>query len=235
MKAVVLAAGEGSRMASAAAGLPKALVSVAGRPLLAHTLERLECAGFSDVVLVAGFQAETIEEFLKKVRPGLNVKIVRNPEYRRENGSSLLCVRDWVGERFVLAMGDHIVDPAIYQIAAQSEKLGLCIDRQPALACQTNDATRVWIEANFIKRIGKELQEWNAIDTGVFSLNTSVFDALELLKAQKKLTITESMRALIAQGESVCALDVTGKFWADLDTPDDLLEVEAILKSARVS
>ena len=233
MKAVILAAGEGTRLASASGGLSKPLVTLNEKPLLAHVLRRLECAGFTQVVVVTGFQSECVEEFLKNFSSSLMISTVHNPDYQRENGFSLRCARSVVRDRFVLAMGDHLVDPEIYRVAANARELGLCVDRTPSLDCQINDATRIWVEKNQILRIGKELTEWNAIDTGVFSLTPKIFEALDSLSGQSKLTITHAIRQLISQRQSLEALDVSGKFWADIDTLEDLREAEKLLKSSR--
>ncbi|MBI3660190.1 NTP transferase domain-containing protein [Candidatus Acetothermia bacterium] len=233
MYAVVLAAGAGTRLASISVGLPKSLVILNEKPLLAHVLQRLERAGFAQVIIVTGFQSERVEEFLKNFSSSLTITTVHNTEYQRENGFSLLCARSFMSDRFVLAMGDHIVDPEIYRVAGNAKSLGLCVDRAPSLNCQTNDATRVWVEDEKIVRIGKELTEWNALDTGIFSLTPKIFEALDSLRGQNQLTITHAIRQLISQGCSIKALDVSGKFWSDIDTPEDLRETEKFLKSPR--
>ena len=233
MHAVVLAAGEGRRLASACAGLPKPLVTLNEKPLLAQVLQRLEFVGFAQVIVVTGFQSEHIEKFLRNFSSSLRITTVHNPDFERENGFSLLWARSAVRERFVLAMGDHIVDPEIYRVAGNAESLGLCVDRAPSLNCQTNEATRVRVENGKIVHIGKELTEWNALDTGVFSLTAKIFGALDSLRGQNKLTITHAIRQLISQGHSIDALDVSGEFWADIDTPEDLREAEKLLASSR--
>jgi choline kinase len=226
MKAVVLAAGEGRRLARVSGGLPKPLVTLFEKPLLAHVLARLEEASLLEIILVTGSQTEHVENFLNAFSTPLKIQIVHNPNVQRENGYSLLCARSWIKEdRFVLAMGDHLVDPELYRVAVKARGPGLCVDRTPSLSCQTNDATRVWVEENQIKQISKELSHWNAIDTGIFSLDQRIFDALDSLR-EEKLTLTRAIRALIAQGHTVQALDVSGKFWSDIDTPEDLQEIE---------
>lgn len=229
-QAVVLAAGEGTRLASVIPDRPKPLVPIAGQPLLALILQRLEQSGFGRVFLITGYQFELIQAFLENFSSRLHIETVHNPAYRCENGSSLLCARNFVPDRFVLAMGDHLADSEIYDVAACANGLGLCVDKRPTLVCQVNDATRVWVENEKIVRIGKELSEWNAMDAGVFALTPEVFDALDWLGGQTQLTITEAIRTLIAHGQTVRALDVSGKFWADVDTPEDLREVEQLWK-----
>jgi choline kinase len=232
MQALVLAAGEGKRLAGSSERVPKPLLRMNGQPLLAHTLSRLEQAGLDHAFVVIGFQAEKIEDFLETMESSLSITTIRNEAYHRENGFSLKCADVFLHDRFLLAMGDHIVDPEIYRAAIRAKKLGLCVDFTPTLRCQTNDATRLFVDKTKIIQIGKELQEWNAIDTGVFSLTRDIFEVLEELeKKETEVTITQAIRSLIREDKTVEALDVSGKFWADVDTPEDLHEVEAILQS----
>jgi 1L-myo-inositol 1-phosphate cytidylyltransferase len=226
MTVVLLAAGYGARLSERLLGFPKPLVPILGKPLLAHVLDRVFSIRPSRIVVVTGYWHIEIERFLK----AFPVKTVHNCEYWRENGVSLLRARPFVHKKFILAMADHLVEPALYRAAAECTSFGLCIDRTPSLTCQQNDATRVWVEKDSVHKIGKDLSEWNALDTGVFSLTPEVFDVLQELSAQESCTITEGVRALIARGHTIRALDVSGKFWADIDTIEDLKEIERLLR-----
>lgn len=227
MTVVLLAAGYGTRLSERLFDLPKPLVPLLGKPLLAHVLDRVFSIQPTHVLVVTGHRSAEIERFLG----AFPVTTVHNREYWRENGVSLLCAQPFIRERFVLAMADHLVDPALYRAAARCDSLGLCIDRTPSLICQQNDATRVWVEKNSVQKIGKDLSEWNALDTGVFSLTPQVCDTLRGLSTHGRFTITQAMRTLIARGHTIQALDVSQRFWADIDTPEDLHEVEALLRS----
>lgn len=223
MTIVLLAAGYGRRLGCS--DRPKPLIVLKGKPLLAHVLERVFSVNPDRVLVVTGSGHEQLKRFLQK----FSVEVVRNPEPWRENGSSLLCVQPHVRERFIVAMGDHLVDPVFYRRASEYEGLGLCVDRTPSLHCQQNDATRVWVEKDFITKIGKDLSEWNALDTGVFALTPKVFDVLREFSTEKSFTITQAIQRVIARGHAVRALDLSGRFWADIDTPEDLHEVESLL------
>lgn len=228
MTVVLLAAGYGTRLSERLFDLPKPLVPLFGKPLLAHVLDRVFSIQPTQVLVVTGHRSAEIERFLR----AFPVKTVRNREYWRENGLSLLCAQPFIRERFVLAMADHLVDPALYRAAASCDSLGLCIDRTPSLICQQNDATRVWVEKSSVQKIGKDLSKWNALDTGVLSLTPEVFDTLQELSTQERFTIAQAMCTLIARGHTIQALDVSKRFWADIDTPEDLHEVEALLRSS---
>ncbi len=222
MDFVVLAAGDGTRMPKKA---PKPLVELSGQPILKHVLDRLAQASPGRLILVTGRRHREIEAFLRQHRAAYPFEIITviNRDVERENGYSLLQVQPFVQDRFLLTMADHLVDPKLYFEARDHHGLGLCVDRAPTLTpAQVDDATKVWIEANQIKEIGKALERWNGIDTGVFSMTPRVFEALNGLRHCHRITVTDAVSVLIREGEPFGAIDVSGAFWRDIDTLQDL-------------
>lgn len=207
--------GEGRR------ALPKPLVPLAGKPLLEHVIERLKLVEPQRIIVVLGWGHQQIERFLKGLDFGIEIIPAFNPAPERENGYSLLQAKGLVGERFLVVMADHLADPAIYQAAAAHRGLGLCVDLSPP-AYLVAEATKVLVEKGRIIKIGKDLEEWNGLDTGVFSLTPLAFRALQRLKDRPRLTITEMVLELIEMGEALEAIDVSGAPWIDIDTPEDL-------------
>ena len=115
MQAIVLAAGFGTRLSSVSRGFPKALVEVAGRPLLAHVFESLALAGIDEVVVVTGLETSSIKSRIRSLTPpGMAVEMITNLHPEAGNGSSLLAAAPLIdGRPFVLAMGDHLAGLAI--------------------------------------------------------------------------------------------------------------------------
>lgn len=220
---VLLAAGEGTRMRSHATG-PKPLVELDGRPLLAHVLDRVARCDPTRVVVVVGYRHERVEAFLREADYGFPVVTAVNEAYGRENGSSLHRAEPLVGESFVLAMADHVVDPALYRRAAAHHGLGLCTDTSPPVE-DPDEATKVRIEDGRVVAIGKGLERWDAVDTGVFKLTPAVFDALDAQEPTGEVTVTDAMTTLVDRGSDLESLDVSGHFWADVDTPADIERV----------
>ncbi len=127
-------------------------------------------------------------------------------------------------------MADHIVDSQIVRKAVnqyRSDSL-LCVDEDPLLPGTVDEATKVYVdEEGRIKKIGKEIHEWNGVDTGIFHLNTDFFN---LFNTECELSkVSECMRRLINQS-SLEACDVTGLPWIDVDTEFDLIKAERVLK-----
>jgi len=226
----VLAAGAGSRLALAGEGqeVLKPLVSLGDKPLLEHVIARLSAAGVRRIVVVLGYGYRQIERFLSELNPDVEIIPMLNPLPERENGFSLLQAEGLVGEQFLAVMADHLIDPAIYRAAVEHRGLGLCVDSAPP-PYLVAEATKVLVEDDRIIGIGKDLKQWNALDTGVFSLSPLAFQALRRLKDRPRLTVTAMVLELIEMGEPFQALDVSGSSWIDIDTDEDLKRARELL------
>ena len=231
LPAVILAAGRGTRLGPLSAECPKALVALAGKPLILHVLEGLAQTGIRRAIVVTGYRHQQLEAVLARLLSASETEIIPvfNANYERGNGDSLLAAKPFVTDHFLLTMADHLVNPEIYRRAVQASGSALCVDSQPSLHAQLADATRVWVERGFVRRIGKDLREWNGVDTGVFSLAPTIFVALEALHEHPTVSLTEGVSTMIAAGEHLQALDISGLCWSDVDTADDLLETERLL------
>jgi choline kinase len=236
MKGVILAAGDGTRLAPLSFGLPKPLITVAGKPMIEYTLEAFFEAGIRELILVVGYKMEMIMSYVGDgARWGIRVDYASNPDYELGNALSVYAAKRLVGdEPFVLSMADHLISPRILRTLLASERGGdtLCVDRLAWAPPQINDATRVWVNKDgFVVRIGKRIEIWNAVDVGVFLLTPAIFVAISHLPkaGDEGCGLTDGVRWLIEKGKGVRACDVSGSFWMDVDTPEDLRYVEEIL------
>ena len=138
-------------------------------------------------------------------------------------------------EPFVVCMGDHAISAALVDrlMAGSWDGCVLCVDAAAWHPSQINDATRVWLDdRGYVGQIGKELTVWNAIDTGVFQMTRDVFPAVEHLMHRRghEVTITEVVRLMGERGRPFATCDVSGAFWADVDTPEDYESVAGLLR-----
>src|SRR5258706_3056824 len=109
-KCLILAAGNGSRIASVSGGVPKPLVRLLGIPLLEHVMTSCQEAGITRFVIVVGYRADLIRRwFAGRPLDGISVTLIENPEYDNANGVSALAAKDELQNPFSLLMSDSIV------------------------------------------------------------------------------------------------------------------------------
>jgi NDP-sugar pyrophosphorylase family protein len=115
-KAVILAAGRGTRMRELTAELPKPMIKVRGKPVLQHIVEGLCNAGIGDLLLVVGYRADAVREFFfDGSRYHLAIQYVTQT-IQDGTGRVVELARDFIDNRpFILAYGDILVDPANYE------------------------------------------------------------------------------------------------------------------------
>lgn len=228
MRAVVLAAGNGSRLHSVTGGGPKPLAPLRGRPIIAHVLDALRDGGVDDVVVVIGYEAPQVEHAVEQVRPaGVRLSFVENPDWWHGNATSLRAAREAAGDDgFVLAMADHLVDPAIVRAVAAGDaaRCRLAVDRTDHTDIRGAEATRARVRDGRVVDLGKHIDEWNALDTGLFWCPRRIFEAMPAGSGEAG----EAFAALAHAGE-LDAVDVSGRMWIDIDTVEDLRRAEELL------
>jgi choline kinase len=237
MKAVILAAGMGTRLRPVTYGTPKALMEIGGRAVIEYPLRALQEAGISEVGVVVGHQSQRVGLTVQEFTSGIT--IIENDSYRGGNAISVLAARSFVAdEPFVLCMADHVISAEITMslLSEDSKADILCVDRRAYLPSQIGDATRVLTDLDgTILDIGKNLDFYNAVDTGVFRITAQVFEAIEQLMRRQGLavSISDVVTHMGRQGRPFSTCDVSGMFWADVDTPEDYRSVETLLKGDR--
>ena len=238
MKAIVLAAGNGGRLRPLTQQTPKVLFEVGGQPLIQYPIRALAMAGITDIGVMVGHDSYKVVDALKDVHPELT--FVFNQWHEGDNAMSIYAARDFVmGEPFVVCMGDHAISPNIVETLVSERDNGniLCVDSATSNPSQISDATRVRFDPdNRILDIGKELMIWDAVDTGVFIMNDYVFPCIERLMTNqgKKVTISQVVVEMGLTGQPFRVCDVSGMFWADVDTPEDYHSVEMLLREGIV-
>ncbi|MGH9372933.1 MAG: NTP transferase domain-containing protein, partial [Vicinamibacterales bacterium] len=180
--ALVLAAGNGDRFHSGSRQ-SKLLQPLLGRPIIIRTLDTAHDAGITTVEVVLGYQADSLRSLIESHAPSsLDVHFSYNPDWRLENGVSVLAARErFVDQRFALLMGDHLFEPEVLARLLRSdagpEESLLAVDSCPAPKAIADEATKVRMKGAQIVAIGKELAAYDALDTGMFVCSPSLFGA----------------------------------------------------------
>ncbi len=229
VEALIIAAGEGRRMKGS--GFPKPLVPIRGKPLLELVLGGAREAGIVNFTIVVGFEADRIvQEVGSGKKLGVRIKYVHNPRWRLGNGRSVAAARNHLRGRFLLLMGDHLFDPEtlarLTSLEIRTGDSALCVDRKlGGTHYDPADATKVWVEDGLVKRIGKALSPFNALDTGLFSYSPRIFEALEESITRGADSLTAANR-ILAGASLLRAHDIEDRLWIDVDDPEMLRRAE---------
>ena len=225
MKCLIIAAGQGSRLRSLAPSKPLALV--AGRPLIEHVIRGARAAGAAEFVVATGYEAQGVEDFLASfaAAEGISIRSVRNDQWQRPNGLSVLAAAPHLDGEFLLLMADHLFDPALLNALIEADDSGrelmLAVDYgtdNPLI--DLDDATKVDVdEGGRIRRLGKSLERYNAIDTGLFRAGPSLVEAIRRsVELGGQGSLSEGVQLLADEGLAF-ALDGGGRWWLDVDDP----------------
>lgn len=227
---LILAAGNGSRIASVAGGVPKPLVPLCGVPLLEHVMTSSREAGIERFVIVAGYRADLIRQWLSdRSMDGISVTLIENSEYHKANGVSALAAKTQLNEPFLLLMSDHIFEPktakALLRQPLADDEVILAVDSKIDRVFDLDDATKVQRRGNYIVGIGKDLSSYDALDTGMFLCSPTLFNRLESAKKNGDCSLSDGMRKLV-QDWKLRAFDIGNGHWQDVDSPQALAHAE---------
>jgi len=234
-RAIVLAAGLGSRLSEGGDVTPKPLRRVAGVPLIVRVLRTLEAAGIEQAVVVIGHCGHLIKDAVaQESELALDVTFVENTDYLKKNGVSVLTAAAFIDQECVLTMADHLYSPELVRrlLAADIPAGGaaLAVDYDIPRCFDLDDATKVGVEHGLIVRIAKELDAYDALDTGVFRIGPSLVAELSRVAEQNgDASLSDGVQALSRRGV-FAAIDVGEVRWIDVDTQPALERAEAMLR-----
>jgi choline kinase len=233
MNCLIIAAGHGSRLRDVSPSKP--LTPVAGVPLIEHVVCAAAAGGADAFTVVTGHEAERLEAFLADLaaRLGLPIQPVRIADWDRPNGHSVLAGAARIAGDYLLAMSDHLFDPAIVRLLvdAPAAALTLAVDRDLANPLlDMDDATKVALGADgAILRIGKTLARFDAIDTGLFRATPALAAAIEAALADGGAgSLSEGVQRLAARGAAM-TVEIEGARWLDVDDAVALAKAEGML------
>jgi 1L-myo-inositol 1-phosphate cytidylyltransferase len=222
MKAVIVAAGMGSRMHGQT---PKTLLPFHDETILSTIMRNLTLAGIRDIIIVVGFQADQIRGYITKHKDlcDVPVSLVENHQFTRGNGISVLASENAVGNApFILSMSDHVVTPSAIQRAVECKSSAnlLLVDPRVASVYDIDDATKVNVSNGRIIDIGKEIATYNAIDCGIFRLTPRFYDSMREQLSKDRESISSAVSGLIRNNDMEAVYMQDKEQWFDIDTPE---------------
>jgi choline kinase len=230
-RAVILAAGLGSRLADGRP-VPKPLREVAGAPLIVRIIRALEKGGIREIGIVIGYLGEDLKSGLSDYEHRAKLSFFLNAEYEKPNGTSVLKARDFVTGPTLLVMSDHLWSPGLlksvasYPVTQRESVLG--VDYRIDACFDLDDATKVQVRGDCIERIAKDLDDYNALDTGLFLITPALIEALDAVNGPEGCSLSQGVAVLAAEGRMKAA-DVGDATWIDVDTPEAHAEAERLI------
>ena len=231
-EAVILMAGQGSRLRDSENNFLKPFAPVLGRPLISYTLDLLACAGIERLYLVVGYQSEQmITQLQQLIGSRIHASYIENRDWRKQNGISLLAAAGHVRGPFLLTMGDHLFDNAIVNRLLDSfdpQLLNMAVDRKLDSIFDLHDAMKVRTRKNRVIDIGKNLGNYDAIDIGLFVSPVEIFTYLDKAKSasnQCDCSLADAVRLMAANGKTQ-VIEIGDAWWQDVDTPGALRYAE---------
>jgi dTDP-glucose pyrophosphorylase len=227
-KAVLLAAGRGTRMRELTNDLPKPMIAVRGKPVLQHIIEGLGAAGVKKVLIVVGYRGDVVRQhFGDGSALGLSIEYVTQ-EVQDGTGKVVELAREFADEDpFVLSYGDIIVDPRNYL-----RLVGLEPETEAIVSVKRNEDVSqggaVFLNQRFElidlrekPRPGEPTSPW--YNAGIYSFRPGIFDFTSRLERSPRgeYELTDAIRALAQSGKKVQGLELIGE-WADVRDPEVL-------------
>lgn len=235
--AVILAAGKSSRFRDQGVLKPKVLMQIGGLRLLERAILTLHSTGVEHFRITVGAYKEQVMSEMKSLERlhGIDIEYVECDDYELGNGVSFAAGASGFDEAFLLTMSDHIFSPEtvkdFIQKATQQAHL-------PALACDADlpnvfdmdDATKVASRKGFIHNIGKEIKEYDLVDTGLFYFPKGYGKMIAEKASQGAHSVSGIIQHFI-DGEGVRAVVLDNAQWQDVDDPNMKQEAERRLKT----
>jgi choline kinase len=231
MKAIILSAGQGSRLGHLTDDRPKCLIEFNGRSLLDRQLDTLAANGVDEAVVVTGFHDELVNAAIAARTAGPRVRTVYNPFYKvADNLGSLFVARHELEGNCLVWNGDTLVSEQLMRRVLSNDRQGICVTIDRKEGYDADDMKVVVDGAGQLHAIGKRLpmEEVNAESIGLLAFRSGGAELFrewieKVIRTSEGTTIWY-LRVIhqIAQADTVWTFDINGEEWGEVDFPEDV-------------
>ena len=228
MKGIILHGGHGTRLRPLTHTGPKQLLPIANKPMSQYCIESIREAGITDIaIIIGGLGSNKVKEYYENGENfGVNLTYIEQDHPRGIAHAVNLC-KDFVSnEKFVVFLGDNIIQKSISEFAKNFE--GSNYDAS-ILLCNVDNPSRFGIadvkDGKILKIMEKpENPPTNLAVTGIYFLTPKIFDVIDRLKpsSRDELEITDALEMLLNENDNISYSMITD-YWKDTGTPDDVL------------
>jgi glucose-1-phosphate thymidylyltransferase len=233
MKAVILAAGQGTRLRPVTLTMPKPLVPVANKPLIAYAIDLLKNGGLHDIgIVVNDLESSIVQQLGDGSSMGVNLDYIVQAEQKGLAHAIGLC-HDFVGDdAFCVYLGDNIFQDKMTNLLCEFD----ASDAEAAIALtEVPDPTRFGIAVIEDGRITQLIEKppvppSNLAIAGVYLFRKSIFDAIGRIKPSRRneLEITDAIQQLVTDGKNVRPYTING-WWIDAGKPDSIMNANQLV------
>lgn len=231
MKAIILSAGEGSRMRPLTLTKPKTMLPVAGKPIIQYNIESLKANGITDILLIVRYKEEMVRDYFGDGSEfGVNITYKTQKDFLG-TANAISYGEDFIDDSLIVLNGDIILDDEI--INEIIKKYNYMAPDTLMVLTEVDDPSAfgvVEIEDGNIKSIvekpKREEAPSNLVNAGIYIFNNDIFDKISKteLSERGEYEITDSLSMQIADGKQVIG-HKTDKDWIDVGRPWELIEV----------
>lgn len=225
VKAVILAAGEGTRLRPFTVSKPKVMIPIANRPIIEYAIEALSKNGIKDIILVVGYRKESIMSYFedgKKFGVAIDYAVQQKP---LGTAHALLQAENEISDEFLVLPGDNLIDPTEVSRLMESQADSALLIAESLIPSKYGV---VFVDKGVITKIVEKPTEKlsNLISTGIYRFTPDVFDTVKVLGDRGKHALTAVVEHMIENKEKIAAIHGMGK-WIDAVYPWDILHVNA--------
>ena len=237
MIGVILAAGMAKRLRPLTDECPKCLLTVGQRTLLQRTVDAIIAVGITELVVVTGYRAQMIRDFLTSHYPSLTIHFIDNPDYANNNNIfSLWLTRPYTeGKEFLLLDSDILFDPQVIPAVLKMQGSALALNRHELgdeeIKVVVDGNNRV-MEISKVCSIQQAVGESVGIEKMTAEYSSALFRELEqMIEGEGLIDIfyERAFERLISQGHTFTIVDTTEFFSIELDTVEDFENAKKLI------
>jgi HAD superfamily hydrolase (TIGR01450 family) len=238
MKAIILAAGIGSRLRPITDTKPKTLVKVNNKPILGYILEALYRGGIKEVVVCVGFKASEVINFCKNNYPKVKFYFIENKTFQETNNMfSLFLAKEFLNDDIILMNGDVVIEGQIIEQLVRQKETIVAVDGGK----YREESMKIIVRNGIIKNISKEISKNESYGCSIDIYKIIKKDVGALVKEMQRIIEKNKNRNawtevmldnLFSSGKIVARpMDIKNKHWIEVDDYNDLLSAELLFNN----
>jgi UDP-N-acetylglucosamine diphosphorylase/glucosamine-1-phosphate N-acetyltransferase len=228
LKAVILAAGKGTRMRPLTENRPKVMLPLANKPLLEHIILTIKTAGIRDFLIVTGYRKEMIEEHFKDgSKLGVNIEYIEQ-KMQKGTADAIASVKNSIDERFLVTNGDVLAGSSDIKNLLKTDGDMVIASKRVA---SPEEYGILYVKGNRVEKIVEKPKssESDIANSGIYVFSPDIFNAIENTKPsiRGEYEITDSIQQMIDSGKQTGF--VLLEKWQDMGLPWHILEANEML------